>query len=227
MNRPDENVPDVPIVIDVPMPPECRSPRTMCGDACVDTDTNTAHCGGCGNGCSISESCVGGRCSCDPETGLCNPLGDPDSCGSPPVRCDNEQLCAAGECMCRPGLIDFGSGCTDPFDDPSNCGGMGPCLDGLVCFGGGCHGRCPTNTEPCGGRCVSFASDPLNCGGCGQGCNQDEVCVQGSCRGYSAPASCTSCPCEDCAGRGACCVYGVGHICVEADTCPNTWTASP
>jgi len=77
--------------------------------------------------------------------------------------------------------------------------------------------------------CVNTATDPLNCGGCGQGCNQDEVCVGGACVEYAPAAPCTTCPCTpictDYYGASQVCCAGLGlnvaePICVDAAACP-------
>lgn len=40
----------------------CNEGETTCGGACVDTRTDTAHCGGCGMACGEGESCVDAAC---------------------------------------------------------------------------------------------------------------------------------------------------------------------
>lgn len=40
----------------------CDAPRTVCGGACVDTQSDVKHCGGCGSVCSGSKSCNAGKC---------------------------------------------------------------------------------------------------------------------------------------------------------------------
>ena len=41
----------------------CQSGRARCGDACVDTQTNSANCGACGHACSGDRPCVMGVCA--------------------------------------------------------------------------------------------------------------------------------------------------------------------
>jgi hypothetical protein len=44
----------------------CDQPgETICGDQCVDTETDVANCGGCGNQCPTGDTCAAGTCSCD------------------------------------------------------------------------------------------------------------------------------------------------------------------
>lgn len=55
--------------------PACA--ETLCGDECVDTMSNAAHCGGCDMACDEGDSCVSGRCGLQiPETGYCEPTHD-------------------------------------------------------------------------------------------------------------------------------------------------------
>ncbi|WP_281291527.1 DUF4215 domain-containing protein [Myxococcus llanfairpwllgwyngyllgogerychwyrndrobwllllantysiliogogogochensis] len=42
--------------------PTCNSPRLVCGESCVDPNTDNNHCGGCGNVCAQGKSCVSGVC---------------------------------------------------------------------------------------------------------------------------------------------------------------------
>ena len=41
----------------------CASPKTMCGASCVDTSSDAANCGSCGNPCGAGTSCCSGSCS--------------------------------------------------------------------------------------------------------------------------------------------------------------------
>jgi len=40
----------------------CPSPQTMCSGTCVDTNTSTSNCGGCGTACGTGQVCSGGSC---------------------------------------------------------------------------------------------------------------------------------------------------------------------
>jgi hypothetical protein len=41
---------------------DAQCPSPLCNGVCVNTDTDPAHCGRCGNSCGSGEECVGGRC---------------------------------------------------------------------------------------------------------------------------------------------------------------------
>jgi cysteine-rich repeat protein len=43
-------------------PASCAPPRTTCGDLCVDTTSDSAHCGSCTTVCGNTQSCVGSTC---------------------------------------------------------------------------------------------------------------------------------------------------------------------
>lgn len=61
---------------------ECNPPLAVCGNQCVDTDDNPAHCGGCGNACAGDQICVDAKCVplvCDPNSLSPCYSGDPDT----------------------------------------------------------------------------------------------------------------------------------------------------
>lgn len=56
-NTPDASVPDASV------PPTCDSAgSTLCGEACVSTASDPAHCGGCNLACATGQACEGGAC---------------------------------------------------------------------------------------------------------------------------------------------------------------------
>ncbi|WP_223634185.1 hypothetical protein [Corallococcus sp. EGB] len=99
------------------MPEQCTTPgTTQCGDICVNTDSDPAHCGACNQACSSTEACESGTCvavcringeqfaagavnpanaceQCAPTTSASawTPLADGTACGT-------GQVCAAGAC---------------------------------------------------------------------------------------------------------------------------------
>ncbi|MEM9188270.1 MAG: hypothetical protein AAGF12_03800 [Myxococcota bacterium] len=126
----------------------CSDGFTLCDNACVDTATDLANCGRCGESCSPPNStpvCENGSCmvdECDPGFGDCDEtvpgceqdlLMDASNCGRCDRACDVEggmATCVAGECdigMCDPGRgncdMDGDNGCeTNTNEDPMNCG---------------------------------------------------------------------------------------------------------
>jgi len=45
----------------------CPTSLTLCGDACVDIESDESHCGRCGRTCPPDERCQEGECVCPPE----------------------------------------------------------------------------------------------------------------------------------------------------------------
>lgn len=113
---PDASVPDASVP-DGSVPEMCTDAgTTQCGDTCVNTDSDPAHCGGCDQACTATEACESGVCvsvcridgqrfaagalnpanaceQCAPETSASTwvPLSDGAACGT-------GQVCSAGAC---------------------------------------------------------------------------------------------------------------------------------
>jgi hypothetical protein len=149
----------------------------VAADGCeVNTQTDAAHCGGCGVACSIANgtpSCVAGACAvagCNSGSADCNnnpadgcevntntSVGNCGGCGNVCSIANGTPACASGACV-------IGS-CTPPYAD---CNGV---------LGDGCE----VNTD----------TSVANCNGCGDACsvaNGTPACVVGSC----TIASCNS-----------------------------------
>jgi hypothetical protein len=117
----------------------------VCNGTCVDTATDAANCGGCGQACAANETCNGSACQCN---------------GAP---------CAAGNTCCGGAL------CTDIATDPLNCGTCGnPCAANETCSGGMCMcggALCAAGKTCCNGTtCTDLTADAGNCGACGNDC---------------------------------------------------------
>ncbi|MFO0563478.1 MAG: hypothetical protein U0269_35975 [Polyangiales bacterium] len=148
----------------------CPSGQLMCGDRCVDPQSDRSNCGACGTTCPGTQVCVSGACQLD--------------CTAPQVRC------GMGAMMT----------CVDTQTDTANCGGCGTncapagatgaCSMG-VCTVGMCNsglGDCDSNSM---NGCETDTQTSLShCGGCGMGCapaNATGACAAGAC----GIASCT------------------------------------
>ncbi|HUB07500.1 MAG TPA: hypothetical protein VMB50_10890 [Myxococcales bacterium] len=176
-----------------------------CGGACVDTNADPDHCGGCGIG-NDGGVCINGDLfppppgtSCD---GFC-PVGETcegaycvGPCASTSSVCPL-QGGSYGACCFPPG--ETSTVCVDVLTDPANCGFCDQrCPAGQSCVDGSCSGA----KAPCvggrvggfcnldaglsflccpGGGCTDTSSDPGNCGGCGNACDGGS-CVAGSCQ---------------------------------------------
>ncbi len=135
----------------------------MCGGVCVDTLTDTNHCGGCGNWCNTDPGfspeigtafhCINGECVLRSQASE-----DPYSCGSGGFT--DYDFYTPG----RPGLIE--------------CPAEAPCLDG-VCSALGCI---DPGLTACNNICTRTSYDSNNCGSCGNACSlPNQTCRAGSC----------------------------------------------
>ncbi len=86
--------------------PRCTGTTVDCSGACVNTQTSTAHCGGCGRTCATGQSCVAGACTlvCAAPTVVCggacaNLQTSTAHCGMCDRACAMGATCAAGRCV--------------------------------------------------------------------------------------------------------------------------------
>ncbi len=136
----------------------CADASTIeCNGACVNTNSNSANCGVCGNVCSGSTPfCQNGQCtsSCTPPTELCG-----SSCINPATYQSDSSNCGACGVSCA-------------------ASGQGP-----VCTAGVCGCGADPNYAFCGGNCVNTANDLNNCGACGVVCSAGQTCTAAGCVG--------------------------------------------
>src|SRR5690606_14557067 len=76
-----------------------------CDGECVDVQSSSAHCGGCGKACTEGHHCEEGVCVCDAEgetdcDGVCIDLAsDVENCGECGNACGEGYACIEGECV--------------------------------------------------------------------------------------------------------------------------------
>ncbi len=190
--------------------PVCDPPQTLCGDACVDTDDDDAHCGGCDQPCDAGQMCSAGQCMapCDAGLEMCGGAcvdtdADPDHCGGCDMPCRPDQLCNVGSCAleCDVGLEACGGACVQTDVDNAHCGGCDmPCEAWEQCSASACLPICDPGLVLCDGACVNPDTDSMYCGAqrdCaaapGMACVGSELCSAGTCQmvscvGFSAAA---------------------------------------
>ncbi len=126
----------------------CGAGHACCGDACVDTQGDPTHCGGCSTACAPGQSCSSGVCTTPTPPG-CSAA----TCG------------AAGHACC-------GGACVETQTNPAHCGGCGACAPGQTCAGGVCStptatacddltAPCPGGQKCCGHACVAVGPSNL------------------------------------------------------------------
>ena len=213
------------------------APSLMAGvTPCVDTQSDSLHCGVCGNQCAAGSSCQAGVCvaGCRPDQVLCDDScasisSDPNNCGACNATCGAGGACIEGSCGCAAGQVACGESCAELSSDAANCGGCGiACGDGFVCSGGNCV--CPTGTTSCGDQCVHTTSNDQNCGACGQECQTGSTCQAGECTCAEGQALCgdecidVGANVEHCGACGVTCDSGstcVAGLCRGVDGCTN------
>ena len=105
---------------------KCKKDQTRCSGDCVNTNTNSKHCGSCGVKCASGEQCLNGRCF------------SPDICPAGFQACPDFQRCSVDDSDCFCGSTTGGQ--TVCFQDEDFCTTPRPCVttsdceDGRVCL---------------------------------------------------------------------------------------------
>ena len=175
----------------------CPAGQAPCGNACVNLQTDTLHCGACNIMCNAGASCTAGNCAC--------PATLPDVCA---LECVNKQTstancgtcghacglgaCQAEACVCNPTPATVAlcpanpaaGTCLDTATSAANCGACGIiCIPGEVCTASTCV--CNAPRQVCGtgtaAVCTSTSTDSRNCGACGHACAAGQACSAGTC----------------------------------------------
>jgi hypothetical protein len=194
-------------------------------DGCEASLESLVNCGGCGNGCSITnamETCAGGTCAvttCDEDTGDCD--ADPQTCETP---LDTTQNCGACGADCNltnaVGACGGSSGmhaceitnCTQPYFQ--DCDGVDATgceadvrtnVDHCGTCGSDCETKDNVASATCAGSSCTFVCDPgfgdcnnLDADGCEQRLNTSTDCTACGmpCALANGSESCTSGACQ-------------------------------
>jgi hypothetical protein len=207
----------------------CSAGLDRCGEDCVDTRSNPAHCGACAAACGSSQVCDLGACADDCSAGKTNcdsacvdVSKDPLHCGDCASVCNKGEICGNGTCnlTCFPGQTACGSSCVELQVDDQHCGKCGNnCPTGQACKAGSCEVSCTGSQVECSGACVDTQTNQNHCGGCGVACKAGEACSAGQCK-IACPGGQIECSglCKslDTDGQncGAC-----GNACVGNEVC--------
>lgn len=205
-------------VADGPVSTTCGAPKTMCGTACVNENTDPNNCGSCGKVCSAPLMCANGVCaySCPASQTICGVPVDGGVDAS--VDSDATDDAGAGSDAGENDAASSSDADAAPLDAAS-----------LPVDAGG----------PMAPYCANLGVDPANCGTCGNTCKADHLCTNGSCTlncaaGTKPCASsdvcipmntcCASSDCpisgEICASPGSSCACALGqHACAATSSC--------
>jgi len=172
----------------------------------VDTQTDPAQCGGCGNPCVVpnaTPTCVAGACA----VGVCK-AGFTD--------CDG----------------DVTNGCEAVFaDDPKNCGSCGEaCPPGESCVTGTCELVCAAGTASCdsdtSNGCETVLGTLTDCAFCGDAC--DPANASGACEQMSCGIGACDAGFEDCDNQAANgCEASVETSTLHCGACGNVCPSGP
>lgn len=211
----DTPVVDTPVVdtpvLDRPVSdaPVCAMGMTMCpsdgGFACVDTNTDRNHCGGCGRTCCAGSACFGGLCplGCAAGTTRCgcictNLSSDTANCGACGRACPVGAFCQAGTCVTPDAGADGSTACatvTEPPPPNGVCDGRGriACTNWATAMldGGTAFATCVSTPAGClrADSCADLADTSTCRCGVGLPCAPGQVCA------LAPGASVPSCRC--------------------------------
>jgi hypothetical protein len=170
--------------------------QQLCGEACVDLQTNTSHCGVCNHVCPPEAHCRNGSCeTCPSSQRFCGEAcvdlqTNTSHCGVCNHVCSQGAPCWGGACIfprteCTEPRKLCGEDCVDLQTNTSHCGECDrSCPPEAYCWRGQCVCSAVEKVL-CQNQCVSILSylrDKNNCGACGNTCAPGFVCRLGFCR---------------------------------------------
>ncbi len=153
-------------VTDVSVTCSCASGFSACSGACVNTQTDSSNCGGCGVVCGANFTCSAGSC----VASSCSTNAD----------CSGGDVCLSGTCQ-APTCSDL---IKDGLETDVDCGGntCGVCTVGRSCL---------TGTDCTSGVCAAGTCQTPSCSdGVKNGNETDKDCGGGSCGACAIGQSC-------------------------------------
>lgn len=120
---------------------------TLCGDACIDLQSDPANCGACGGAVPTGGGCVSGAPVCTNGKTQCanqcvDLTSDPNHCGTCSTKLDSSQICVKGKPSCDNGGTTCSGQCVSLANDSSNCGQCGH-----ACASGCTQRQCSTSNS--------------------------------------------------------------------------------
>ena len=164
----------------------CSDAQTLCGDSCIDTQSNLFNCGDCDKACVSGQKCTSGSCACDAPEEVCadtcvDKNTDENNCGNCGKVCGVGQTCNSGSCECDGSTTMCTNACRDLQTDDNNCGRCDKsCASDQSCKSGTCE--CSDGLNLCSDSCTNLQTDEGNCGSCGESCVANEQCIGGTCQ---------------------------------------------
>jgi hypothetical protein len=212
----------------------------LCGNACIDTQTDKNNCGACSSYCYASNGtvkCEAGVCRTTCYTGYADCDGTPtycetylasnaQHCGSCTTTCSADERCVSSVCTaCPAGQTACSSYCVDTSTDRNNCGSCNHyCYASYSnqttsCVEGACVSTCTSGYLDCDGVAsngceTQVANNRLQCGACGHACASDQICASGVCVGCATGFSVCGNTCVSFSSDAANC-GGCGLACVS------------
>jgi hypothetical protein len=220
----------------------CGTPcaKTLCGQRCVDLETDSSNCGSCGHACPSGQTCSAAMCGCSgsgcgcpagqkpcngaciPTDGCCqdtdcndNNLCTTDTCDTGTHTCVHDEVDCDDNNACTIDSCDPQVGCVH-VDDP-NCGGGcssdAECDDANACTDGRCvDGLCEHNPISCddGNPCTADSCDQAN------GCQHTPI--DGCCRSSADCNDNIACTVDECVD-GRCVHTPQDDLCESSDPC--------
>jgi hypothetical protein len=161
----------------------CRAGTDLCGQGCIDPQSDKRNCGGCGIPCGTNQDCSQGVCACATGATDCSATGsgcavitsDARNCGACGHACGTNQVCEASQCKvsCTLGVLTACSGaCVNLQSDGQHCGDcLTVCGTGQRCRAGRCGSdviaACFTSGQVVGVETQSYVRGPRQALGTG------------------------------------------------------------
>ncbi len=154
---------------------QCTGELTLIDGSCVNTNSDSEHCGKDNIACGTNMYCHSGVCECQQNYYDC----DEDASNG----CESSEACP----KCLPPRTQCTDVCTNLQTDNQHCGDCETsCKENEHCDNGQCKTieqktPCESPNTLCYGTCTDLKNDSQNCGSCLNSCNPGYACIDGAC----------------------------------------------